>query len=158
MYIIDDAQNISFQAELKPERSKYSKMKLQQFFKMGMVTKKLTGPCLKEAIVKMEDDKEPEMWIKEKYSPFGLTLFKGNLKKRAQRRPFFTPYPQLLNFIRGFMANRKDNGEHGKKDEDMDAMKKREKEGKHAKARAARISLQCRIFPPACKEIYSYHL
>ena len=66
MYIIDDAQNISFQAELKPERFKYSKMK--QLCKMGMVTKKLTGPCLKEAIVKMEDNKEPEMWMKEKYS------------------------------------------------------------------------------------------
>ena len=91
------------------------------------------------------------------------------VKKRSQGTPYFAPYPQIIHFLEGIMANRKDSGNTRElisstkiqldkienSQEDREAMMKREKEEKKATSYKYRV---CHIYPPACNKIYSYHL
>ena len=130
-----------------------------------------TGPCLKEAEVKIGDG----WWLRNKEDKDVGSLQipslggKQLVKKRSQGTPYFAPYPQIIHFLEGIMANRKDSGntreiisstkiQHDKivkNQEDREAMKKREKENLKATSYKYRV---CHIYPSACNKIYSYHL
>ena len=130
---------------------------------------RLTGRCLKEATVKIED--KASFGNKGKYFPsLQISLLGG---KRRQGRPYFAPYPQILNLLEGIVANREENRrevisrtkilqdkkvkEQGEVEE-KEAKRKREKESKNLEATKISLKHMCRIYPPACNKIYSYHL
>ena len=122
-----------------------------------LLTGRLTGPCFKEAPAKVEHrlvvNKE------EKYLPhiqIPLLERKQMLKKRAQGRPFFAPYPKILDFLEGIMASRKEKNENM---EDTEGMNKREKEVKNFEpTKISYESIMCGKYPPACNKLYMYHL
>ena len=139
--------------------------------------KRFTGHCLKEATVKIEDRSSIRIKKEKDFPDLQISLLGGKqiLKKRLQGRPYFAPYPQILHFLEGIVANREENRntrevisstkilqdkkvkEHGKV-EDKEVKRKREKEGKNLEATQISFKYMCRIYPPACNKIYSYHL
>ena len=144
-------------------------MELQLLFKLE---KKLTGPCLREAPVKIGDGWLVRNKEEKDGARFQISVLGGKQleEKRSQGTPYFAPYPQILHFLEEIMANRKDSRNTREiisstkiqqdkivknQEDDGEAMKKREKEAKKATSYRDRV---CHIYPPACKKIYSYHL
>ena len=122
-----------------------------------MLTRRLTGPGLEEAAAKIEDKSVVNKEDKD-FPHLQIPSLEGRqiLKKRAQGRPYFAPYPKILRVLEGIMASIKDKHIN---EEEIEAMKKREKEVKNLKATQISYKLRmCRIYPPACNKIYSYHL
>ena len=143
---------------------------------------RFTGRCLKETRFKIEDTSPVRS--KEKDLPdLHIQLLGGKqiLKKRPQGRPYFAPFPQILHFLEGIVANRNDNRntmevisntkmlqdkkfKEQEKMKDKEAKKNREKEGKNLEATKISFKYMCPpykymyIYPPACNNIYSYHL
>ena len=137
---------------------------------------RFTGRCLKETRFKIEDT-SPVRNKEKDFPDLHIQLLGGKqiLKKRPQGRPYFAPYPQILHFLEGIVANRKDNRntievisstkmlqdkkfKEQEKVKDREAKRKREKEGKDLEATKIPFKYMCRIYPPACNKIYSYHL
>ena len=94
-----------------------------------MLTRRLTGPYLKEAPAKIED-KSVENNEEKHFTHLQIPSLEGRqiLKKWAQGRPFFAPYPKILRVLEGIMASIKDKHIN---EEEIEAMKKREKEVKN---------------------------